>query len=110
MCNRVIDGAIMIKIIKWAKQELIKILSVLTVIDKGKDEAYNSELHNLQTGVMAMLADSNNGILDSGYVDINDMDLITADNSTFLLNYYSLTTPRHTSIASIVLVRKFILN
>ena len=57
-------------------------------IGVGKIESYNSELHNLQTGVMAMLADSNAGILDSAYTDINDMSTVTADNSTLMLSSY----------------------
>ena len=57
-------------------------------IGKGKDESYSTELHNLQTGVMAMLADSNAGILDSALTDINDMGLVTADNSTLTLSSY----------------------
>ena len=57
-------------------------------IGKGKTESYETELHNVQTGVMAMLADSDAGILDSTYNDIDDLDLITADNSTFMLSSY----------------------
>ena len=57
-------------------------------INKGKQESYNSERHNLQTGVMAMLADSSAGILDSVQTDINDMDIVTADNSTLALSSY----------------------
>ena len=57
-------------------------------ISQGKTESYNSELHNLQTGVMAMLADSVNGILDGAYEDINDMSTVTADNSSLILSSY----------------------
>jgi len=57
-------------------------------IGKGKQESYNAELHNLQTGVMAMMADSINGILDANWTDISDMDLVTADNSTLVLSDY----------------------
>ena len=57
-------------------------------IGQGKQESYNAELHNLQTGVMAMLADSNAGILDSSHTDIDDMDLVTADNSSLTLSSY----------------------
>ena len=35
-------------------------------IGKGKTESYETELHNIQTGVMAMLADSTSGNLTGG--------------------------------------------
>lgn len=57
-------------------------------IDHGKQESYNTELHNLQTGVLALLAESEAGILDSAYNDIDDMDLVTADNATLVLSSY----------------------
>jgi len=34
-------------------------------IGKGKTEAYETELHNIQTSTMAMLADSTAGVLDA---------------------------------------------
>ena len=55
---------------------------------RGKAESYNAELHNLQTGVLAMLADSNNGILDTAYTGINNMSTVTTDNSSLNLNTY----------------------
>lgn len=48
-------------------------------IGQGKQESYNAELHNLQTGVMAMLAESVNGSLDQSYSGISDMSTVTAD-------------------------------
>jgi prepilin-type N-terminal cleavage/methylation domain-containing protein len=59
-------------------------------IGHGKQESFNTELHNVQTGVMAMLADCNNGTLDAAYSGINDMDLVVADNGTLLLSVYML--------------------
>jgi type IV pilus assembly protein PilA len=58
----------------------------------GKQESYNAELHNVQTGVMAMLAESHAGLLDQAYSGISDMDLVTADNGTILLSAYMLGT------------------
>ena len=86
--------------------ELLVVIAILGVIaavavpnvgkfiSKGKDESYNAELHNLQTAVMAMMADSNNGTLDGGtgpdgeYVGISDMDDVTANGGTYILSHY----------------------
>ena len=57
-------------------------------IGKGKTEAYETELHNIQTATMAMLTDSTAGTLDSAQTDINDMDLVTTDNATKVLSSY----------------------
>jgi len=57
-------------------------------IGQGKQESYNAELHNLQTGIMAMIFESDNGLLDSSYTDISDMTQVTADNSTLALPAY----------------------
>ena len=52
-------------------------------IGKGKDEAKETELHNIQTAVMAMLADSTTGNLTGGTTgNITDMDNVTADGSS----------------------------
>jgi len=48
-------------------------------IGRGKTEAYETELHNVQTAVMAMLADSVNGTLDAVQTGITDMALVTVD-------------------------------
>jgi type IV pilus assembly protein PilA len=45
-------------------------------IGQGKTESYETELHNVQTAVMAMLTDSASGELDAAY------DTPTADMST----------------------------
>lgn len=57
-------------------------------INKGKDESYNTELHNLQTAVMAMMADSDNGSLDAAYIGVYDMDDVTANSGAFVLSSY----------------------
>ena len=41
-------------------------------IGKGKTESYATELHNIQTGAMAMLADSSTGELDPLCAAVND--------------------------------------
>jgi prepilin-type N-terminal cleavage/methylation domain-containing protein len=52
-------------------------------IGRGKTEAKETELHNIQTGVMAMLADSVNGYLDGGTdPDVNDEELTTTIDMT----------------------------
>ena len=45
-------------------------------ISKGKSEAKETELHNIQTAVMAMLADSANGTLDAPVPETIDMSLV----------------------------------
>ena len=57
-------------------------------IGQGKKESYETELHNIQTAVMALLADSNAGILDSAYNDISDMSLVQADTGNLTLDTY----------------------
>lgn len=42
-------------------------------IGKGKIEAAETELHNIQTATMAMLADSSTGTLDAQVLDEDDM-------------------------------------
>ncbi len=58
-------------------------------IGKGKTESYQTELHNIQTAVVAMLADCNEEQLDDAYdIPTGDMSSITADNSTLTLDTY----------------------
>ena len=56
-------------------------------IGKGKNEALETELHNVQTGTMAMLADSSSGVLDGTYTG-TDMDSVTANGTTMHLSSY----------------------
>jgi type IV pilus assembly protein PilA len=58
-------------------------------INRGKTEAYETELHNLQTATMAMLADSATGNLTTGLNNIYDMDsVVTTDTTPLLLSAY----------------------
>ncbi len=58
-------------------------------IGKGKTESYETELHNVQTGVMAMLADSTTGNLTAVITPTNDMDgIATTDTTPLLLSDY----------------------
>jgi prepilin-type N-terminal cleavage/methylation domain-containing protein len=58
-------------------------------IDKGKGESYETELHNIQTATMAMLADSNAGELDQDYsTALHDMSTVKTDNGTITLDEY----------------------
>jgi len=53
----------------------VAIPNVGKFIGQGKAESYETELHNVQTSVMAMMADSTTGVLDSvtGYSNVTDM-------------------------------------
>jgi type IV pilus assembly protein PilA len=57
-------------------------------VGKGKTEAYATELHNIQTAVMVMIADSTAGQLDGDYGATNDMDTILADTGALKLSSY----------------------
>ena len=57
-------------------------------IGKGKTEAYEVELHNIQTAVMAMLADSVAGNLTAVSTNVTDLDDVTTDAGAILLSSY----------------------
>ncbi len=68
-------------------------------IGQGKTESYQTELHNIQTSVMAMMADSTTGALDPTSLAVNvvpasatataDMDdIYTTDTTPLLLSAY----------------------
>lgn len=59
-------------------------------IDKGQTESYETELHNIQTAVLAMIADSDAGELDQDYTAnaTADMGTIQADNASLTLDEY----------------------
>jgi len=57
-------------------------------IGRGKTESYQTELHNIQTASMAMIADSVAGQLDGVSSNVTNMDDVTADSSTLLLSDY----------------------
>jgi prepilin-type N-terminal cleavage/methylation domain-containing protein len=61
-------------------------------IGKGKTESYETELHNIQTGVMAMLADSTSGNLTGGtgsaIYELNAVKATGSGNQTLYLNNY----------------------
>ena len=58
-------------------------------IGKGKAESYETELHNVVTATMAMLADSTAGVLDTPPIAAtDDMATITADTAALLLSDY----------------------
>jgi len=71
-------------------------------IGTGKTQAYEVELHNVQTGVMAMLADSNNGYLDSTY-NGTDMTQVQVDTNAHSLDEYmtGLSANGSTKIAGV---------
>lgn len=58
-------------------------------IGTGKTQAYEVELHNVQTAVMAMLADSTNGYLDAATSNgTADMTTIQVDGNAHSLDEY----------------------
>lgn len=59
-------------------------------IGKGQDEAYSTELYNIRVGTMALMADSQNKLLDNAISGngTNDMSQVTADNGTLALTDY----------------------
>jgi prepilin-type N-terminal cleavage/methylation domain-containing protein len=50
-------------------------------IGRGKTESYETELHNVQTGVMAMMADAASGQLTAYPTGTNDMSTVTATSA-----------------------------
>ena len=57
-------------------------------IGRGESEAYAAELHNVQTSVLAMMVDSDAGVLDANYVATDDMTTIKADTGAKQLSSY----------------------
>jgi len=57
-------------------------------IQTGKTESYKAELHNIQTAVMALMADSTAGVLDGDVAATDDMDTVTADTGNKKLSDY----------------------
>ena len=80
--------------------ELLVVIAILGVIagvavpnvgkfiGQGKEESYNTELHNLQTGIMCMLVESENRTLDNAYTGVSDMTQVTADDGSLALSDY----------------------
>lgn len=68
----------------------VAVPNVGNFIGRGKTESYETELHNIQTAVMAMLADSNSGLLTAvASPGVNDLDLVaTTDTTPLLLSAY----------------------
>jgi type IV pilus assembly protein PilA len=57
-------------------------------IGQGKTESYAAELHNIQTGTMAMLVDSTAGVLDGEFGPTADMTTVLADSGDITLDSY----------------------
>ena len=57
-------------------------------IGRGESEAYAAELHNVQTSVLAMMVDSDAGVLDATYAATDDMSTIKADAGLKTLDSY----------------------
>jgi prepilin-type N-terminal cleavage/methylation domain-containing protein len=67
---------------------LVAVPSVGKFIGHGKQESYETELHNVQTAVIALLADSNNKKLDAAYGGVSNMNGVTADNAALELSHF----------------------
>ena len=68
----------------------VAVPNVGSFINRGKNEALETELHNVQTAVMAMLVDDADGQLTGVYTG-TDMDLVLgakADTTVLLLSTY----------------------
>jgi len=66
----------------------VAVPNVGSFIGKGKTESYETELHNIQTATMAMLADSPAGTLVA-IAGVSDMDtVLSADTPALLLSAY----------------------
>jgi len=76
--------------------------NVGSFINRGKIESYATELHNVQTSTMAMLADSTTGKLDAFGADIVDMATVTAPGKegTLKLSDYLTGLDANNSIIS----------
>ena len=72
-------------------------------IGKGKTESYETELHNIQTATMAMLADSSTGNLTDWYsgaytADMHEIETVSGATTLYLSDY--LTGLNGTSVTS----------
>jgi type IV pilus assembly protein PilA len=68
----------------------VAIPNVGRFIGQGEAEAAQTELHNIQTAVMALMADNDTGTLDGAAFPISttDMDTITVNTGAALLSTY----------------------
>ena len=57
-------------------------------IGQGNTQAYETELHNIQTATIAMLVDSTAGVLDAAASGVSDLDLVLADSGNITLSSY----------------------
>jgi len=61
--------------------------NIIELMDRGKTEAYEAELHNIRTAVGVMLTDSTTGALTP--VTTDDMDTVqTTDTTPLVLSAY----------------------
>ena len=71
----------------------VAIPNVGKFIGEGKDQAEETELHNVLTAVMEMLAEDTDGLIDGGTgVATNDMTTITATTSAGATNLAAYMT------------------
>jgi prepilin-type N-terminal cleavage/methylation domain-containing protein len=86
--------------------ELLVVIAILAVlaavaipnigkfIGRGKTESYQSELHNVQTGIIAMMADAaSNTLATTGtpagnVTDLHTVTIVSSNGTTLFLNSY----------------------
>jgi len=64
----------------------VAIPNVGKFIGEGKTEAQETELHNVQTAVMALMVESDTGELTTDYTDVTDMATVTAPQGAGTIN------------------------
>ncbi|MBI2852667.1 MAG: type II secretion system protein [Chloroflexi bacterium] len=64
---------------------MVAVPNVGRFIKRGKTESYNTELHNIQTAVLALMAEDSGGALAGSLgVQINDLDSVYGSVNTTL--------------------------
>ena len=64
----------------------VAIPNVGKFIGQGEEEALETELHNVQTAVMALMVDSDTGELTTDYTAVSDMSTVTAPQGAGTIN------------------------
>jgi type IV pilus assembly protein PilA len=68
----------------------IAIPNVGSFIGEGDESAQDTELHNVQTAVLAVMAVSDAGRMDAALPTTDDMDLLTADAGAIPVSRYMI--------------------
>ena len=76
----------------------VAIPNIIQFINEGEEEAKQTELYNVQTSVLALLADAGSTQLDSNYDEVQSLTDVqevkaTVDSTAYTLDNYILGTP-----------------